>query len=545
MPTKTAKSKLTRRDFAKILGLSSVAGLLSVPGFLALKRKTKKYNIPGSIMGANSRAGHLLRSKIETVPTKTVKMKTVIVGGGIAGMSAAWKLKKNNDDNFVLLEMDSRTGGNSQSDENEISKYPWGAHYVPIPNMYDLNIKELFEDFGIITGYEKNLPVINEYYLCSDPEERLFYQGKWQDGLIPTNGVTESDRNQYNQFFNFVDSLKGKKGKDGKLLFAIPLDLSSQDTEYLALDKISISDYMLSRNWDSKPLHWYVDYCCRDDFGVSSRDVSAWAGIHYFASRIGLCANSDSQRNITWPEGNGWLADKLKNFSSNHINCNQLAYNIEIISPEKAYVDVLNPVTNEFTRYEAQNIIYCGPRFTADKVIKDQNFKSSKNLIYSPWLTANISLKQKPRGEGHQLSWDNVSYYSDSLGYIVATHQDLKFNHNETVITYYLPLDKLSILESRHAAYLKSYDDWLDLIIPDLQSFHSNILQDITKIDLWIWGHGMISPSINYLWSEEREQMKKPIGPVQFAHTDMSGISIFEEALYHGCNAANNILRKA
>jgi hypothetical protein len=29
----------------------------------------------------------------------------------------------------------------------------------------------------------------------------------------------------------------------------------------------------------------YIDYCCRDDFGLGIKEVSAWAGIHYFAAR--------------------------------------------------------------------------------------------------------------------------------------------------------------------------------------------------------------------------------------------------------------------
>jgi hypothetical protein len=37
-------------------------------------------------------------------------------------------------------------------------------------------------------------------------------------------------------------------------------------------------------------LRWYLDYCCRDDYGAGIATVSAWAGIHYFASRHGFHA---------------------------------------------------------------------------------------------------------------------------------------------------------------------------------------------------------------------------------------------------------------
>ena len=40
-------------------------------------------------------------------------------------------------------------------------------------------------------------------------------------------------------------------------------------------------------------LRWYLDYCCRDDYGAGMAQVSAWAGIHYFASRHGFHAPGD------------------------------------------------------------------------------------------------------------------------------------------------------------------------------------------------------------------------------------------------------------
>ena len=40
-------------------------------------------------------------------------------------------------------------------------------------------------------------------------------------------------------------------------------------------------------------LRWYLDYCCRDDYGAGAAQVSAWAGLHYFASRHGFHAPGD------------------------------------------------------------------------------------------------------------------------------------------------------------------------------------------------------------------------------------------------------------
>ncbi len=53
-------------------------------------------------------------------------------------------------------------------------------------------------------------------------------------------------------------------------------------------------------------------------------------------------------------------------------------------------------------------------------------------------MVANLSLKNFPLPRsGFPLSWDNVIYDSESLGYVVATHQSLKTFIPETVFTYY------------------------------------------------------------------------------------------------------------
>ncbi len=48
---------------------------------------------------------------------------------------------------------------------------------------------------------------------------------------------------------------------------------------------------------------------CRDDFGATLAQTSAWAGIHYFAARLGDSGHAADF--LTWPEGNGRLVSRL------------------------------------------------------------------------------------------------------------------------------------------------------------------------------------------------------------------------------------------
>ena len=171
--------KLGRRKF---LGTGSAA-LIG----LSLKSERK---IEGSFVNEAAAAGHLLRDRKSFPAAKqTVKIPIVIVGAGISGLSAAWRLKKRGFEDFVLLEMNEQAGGNARSGENEITAYPWAAHYVPVPGKQATYVRELFTDLGVLKNGEWE-----ERYLVFAPQERLFLYGRWQDGIEPAVGLNQKDR---------------------------------------------------------------------------------------------------------------------------------------------------------------------------------------------------------------------------------------------------------------------------------------------------------------------------------------------------------------
>jgi hypothetical protein len=57
-------------------------------------------------------------------------------------------------------------------------------------------------------------------------------------------------------------------------------------------------------------------------------------------------------------------------------------------------------------------------------------------------------------------------------------------------------------------------------------------------------GHAMIRPAVGSIFSEERRHLARFNERILFANSDLSGISIFEEAQYHGVEAAQKVLLK-
>src|ERR1700731_4119730 len=193
-------------DRRKFLGLSSAA-------IIGLSLKSDR-PIAGSFVNESVQAGHLLRDRAGfPTPKRIEKVPVVIVGGGIAGLSAAWRLRKHGFTDFILLEMNDAAGGNARWGQNEITAYPWAAHYVPVPGPKAVYVRELFEDLGVLQNGQWN-----ERYLCFSPQERLFLFGRWQEGIEPAVGLKPKDREQFER----LEEIFAKHRSSGE--FKIPLE---------------------------------------------------------------------------------------------------------------------------------------------------------------------------------------------------------------------------------------------------------------------------------------------------------------------------------
>ena len=404
--------------------------------------------------------------------------------------------------------------------------------------------RQLFEEFGVIKGRDQNgLPIYDEFFLCADPHERLFMHGKWQDGMVPNSGISAETEAQYKRFFALMESFKKRKGADGRKVFAIPVDASSQDATWLALDDLTMREWMDEQGFTAEELRWYVNYCCRDDFGVTLEETSAWAGIHYFASRTGRAANTGAGAVLTWPEGNGWLTARLAEKIKDKLRTRAIVHEVRDHG-KRVTVDYFDQKSNESVRIEAKAAILAVPRFVASRVVKSARFApAAAGFSYAPWAVANVTLDTMPGGNGAPLSWDNVAYRSPLLGYVVATHQVAQMHPTQTVLTYYWPLSHLPPAEARKEALARSYADWQQSFVAELLALHPDLDGHILNLDVKLWGHAMIRPCKGFIWGQARRQAQQQHAPLFMAHSDMSGISIFEEACTRGFHAAESALQ--
>ncbi|MCA1622722.1 MAG: FAD-dependent oxidoreductase [Acidobacteria bacterium] len=532
-------SEFTRREI--------LTAFLGLPFALAACRSNSADDFPdGEIVGANVDVGHILRENrnVEVSENNWENARVAIVGGGVAGLSAAWKFQKENFDDFILLELENKIGGTAQSGKNDFIGYPWGAHYLPVPFQENTELISLLDEMNLTEGKNQNGEiVVKEQFLCREPEERVFYKGRWYEGLYLNVGASDEDKRQLGEFQKQVDFWVNWRDPKGKRAFVLPVANCSTDAEVTDLDKISFTDWLKQKGFTSERLLWYCDYACRDDYGLRLEQTSAWAGLFYFCSRVRK-SGDESQSFITFPEGNGRFVNFLHEKVRDKTRLKTIA--LEIV-PNETGVDViyLNTETNEIRGLRCKKTIFAAPIFTTKYLIRDfrQNTPDFfQEFEHNAWFVANLFLKDRPKSQftkDFPLAWDNVIYESPSLGYVNATHQK-GIDYGQTVFTYYFPMCDG---KGRAKLFGLGWKELADICLTDLSLAHKDIRELAERIDIMRWGHAMISPRPNFIWSGAREKAQKPFRHIHFAHSDLSGIALFEEAFFHGIRAAKETLR--
>ena len=535
---------MDRRDFLASL---AAAGLASLPGCGGQQQLPLP---PGDLLGTSMELGHLLREPTLPTPDETRRVPVAIVGGGIGGLSAGWKLAKSGFKDFLIVEMEDEAGGNSRAGRNAVSAYPLAAHYLPLPTRQATAVRELLAELGVLQGDpHAERPRYDERYLCAMPHERLYRNGWWQDGLLPQHGVSAAEREQYRRFYALMHDFKQRRD-GGRPAFALPMEGSSRAPDLLALDKRTMREWMLAQGFDSPHLHWYVDYACRDDYGTRSAEVSAWAGIHYFACRSGEALEASDDTVLTSPGGNGWLAEGLaqsiKERAGDCLLTGAMAYHI---TEEKGrlLVDLWLPAKQRALRLETRQLIWASPLFLVPYVFAghDKLKAAARSFSHAPWLVANLTLARLPEERaGVPLAWDNVLYDSPGLGYVVATHQQMRLHPGATVLTYYHALSDTAPQTARTNLMTTPHEVWAERILAELERPHPDIRRIATHLDIFRNGHAMVRPLPGLIWGQARAQFAADAPQLRFAHADVSGFSLFEEAQYRGVLAAERTLRR-
>ena len=487
----------------------------------------------GGWVGDGVPRAHRLRSALARAePALQGRCSLIVVGAGIAGLAAARAAQRAGIDDVRVFELHDQAGGNSRGHRLAGLPCPLGAHYLPLPGPEAHEVAEWLHEIGL-ARQELGRTIYDERHLCHSPQERLFFEGTWHEGLLPPAEAGSATHRQYRRFAARVADAQGNLG------FAMPTRRAPWTDAHAALDTQTFAQWLDAHGLDDVRLRWYLDYACRDDYGAGVDRVSAWAGLHYFASRHGFHAPGDAEGErepvLTWPEGNAWLVERLAAPLGPRLRTGLLATRVAV-ERTAVSVDLWDDAAQRAERWSAPQVVLALPLLVAARVLEsppEALRQAVTALRYAPWLVANLQLAHPLLDRpGAVLAWDNVSFGSSGLGYVNAQHQSLSTVPGATLHTAYRTLP----VAQRAALLERPWTDWAQVVIDDMAATHPDLPDKLRRIELARHGHAMSIPLPGVRGHAALGALRdgRATPRLHWAHADLAGYSVFEEAFTAG-----------
>jgi glycine/D-amino acid oxidase-like deaminating enzyme len=535
---------------------------------------------PVTVFAPGMAIGHRLRERWRAGPPSysdwrsaaTHTIDVAIVGAGVAGLACAWQLARaGHRDHWVLSGPEFL--GNAAGTRVGGLPCPSGSHYLPLPSRESRFMRELLADAGVLQdGLDTAEPTYDERVLVHGPAERVLSDGRWEGGTVATRAQDPDGRAQTLRFLQHMQALSQERGEDGRRSFVVPIALGSPRSPSALLDRHAAGAWLDEQGYRDPALRWSLDYAARDEFGATLDEISAWALVHYFASRMGRARNAEPGAVLTWPDG---LAPLARHLAAPTVAAGRLkAISIERIERHGAGVRLFGwehegraegyraagpiPIV-----IRARTAVVATPLAVAARMepelgasIQQQDARAALGR-HAPWTVANVLFRGPPAElpvadddiGASDLAWDSIVHGSTALGFVHAQHQQIRIDTTGPMVLsayrVYTPSDTDAVQALERLLRADGEPDagaWLDLVGGDLVSaYGSTVWRKVVSVQVTVRGHGIAAPRPGFLTSPLLQALRAASGPVRFAHSELSGYSVFEEAAWWGLQAASSL----
>jgi len=523
--------------------------------------------LAGGWVGAALARGHALHAEgphdAPAAGAPPRRCAVAVLGAGVAGLAAARALRRAGVDDLRVFELEDTAGGNARGHAMAGLACPLGAHYLPVPPPQAHAVSAFLHEAGLLrTVAGRTVP--DERHLCHALQERLWTGQEWVEGLLPPAAAGSATDAAYRRFSQRVAEV----AREAR--FAVPADSVPWSAALQALDGESFAQWLAREQLHDAALLGYLDYACRDDYGAGLEAVSAWAGLHYFASRhgFGVAAAGDAHDAVfTWPEGNAWLTRQLAAPLGERLHTGCL---VRRVQPSRHGVALeVHDAAGAATRWLAREVVVALPLHVAARIVEAAPAAlaaAAAAVDHAPWLVANLLLREPPVDRvGAPPAWDNVFQVAAApdgrlpppespsrlaLGYVDAGHQGLRAQAGPVVLTAYWAFGQAS--RAGTAAWRRRLRDepwttWADRVVGHLAQVHPDLPGRLLRADLMRYGHAMAVPAPGVRSHPALRALRaaaSPGGPavagpagserLHLAHADLAGYSVFEEAFTLG-----------
>jgi monoamine oxidase len=413
-------------------------------------------------------------------PAPTQKAAIVIIGGGVAGLSAAYFLR---GQDFLLLEKEDHFGGNAYQEDYEGQPFATGSAFAYRNDYGD----QLAAQIGI-----KLLPVNNP-----DPTivNKTFVPDTWKSGINELPYPKEV-RESFRKFRDDVMKIKVRE--------RVPELDSEPFTKYTAGYAPEIQQW-----WDSYgPSNW----------GATTQDTSAFLGI---ASLQDIASGGEDQR-VILPGGLGCITHKLVEVLQPEYR-ERLLGNATVASvvPEKDEVRVTYYREGKLATVAAKAVIVCVPKLITSRLISSlptEQKTAMQHTRYAPYPVVNVIFDKPIYNSGYD-TWCPGNAFTDFIVADWTVRNAPGYHQKHNILSFYTPLrenQRFTLLDENDCKNLAAR------VLADFQKLLPEFNANPIEVRLYRRGHPMFM-GVPGQFTKNRFAAAQPMDRIFFGNADSGG----------------------
>lgn len=458
------------------------------------------------------------------VPAASEDLDVVIVGGGVAGLTAAYYLR---DKKVALLEQDLRFGGNAKGEIYKDACYSIGSAYLCEPGA-DSDLGKLLTE----------LDIWHRGRTEAGTETSVFYQNSfrkpfWEGASDP---LAEEDFKKFHakmiEIYNDAD-------------FDFENSTWAQEN-----DRITMDEWIQKEFGTLHPhIMEYLQLYAWSSFGGSLDELSAFQYLGFISAETGSL--------LAFPGGNSFVLHKMvqkirKESRTTSLRSNSLVMRVK---NEKDHVSVVyeNGI-GELIQVRAKQVIMACPKYVANRLLPELNyekFSHMRRLPYRAYLVANLFTEQAFKAPSYELyclrgempnsptpSHPPKRSFTDIC--FGSWAQNDQTTHGVFTLYHGIAYDGARQFLFNPGSHDKYRQRYLTDIDPVLRTMGLKT-QDIHGIRLTRWGHALPIARAGMLIDGTAAKACESIGNIHFANQDNTMNPSFESAYEAALQAIHRV----